>query len=126
MAHRHRSRSASFLSRDRVLPFAVSFTATCIFFIDMCAWIFDCGCRSLWAGADAFCNVHMAGGRHCPVCSHGTSGYAAVMIAVCVPQAAMSAWMRWSRRTRLLICLLLFPVSMIVAGLLLGTYDRYW
>ncbi|MQA28852.1 MAG: hypothetical protein GEU82_03290 [Luteitalea sp.] len=111
---------------DRLLPFAVSFAVTCIFFINLCAWIFECGCRSLWAGADALCNVHVADSRHCPFCSRGTLGYAAVMIAVSVPQAAVSAWTRWSRATRVLMCLLLFPASMVIAGLLLGAYDGYW
>jgi hypothetical protein len=99
---------------------------TCIFFLDLCAWIFDCGCRSLWAGADALCNVHLADSRHCPFCAHGTVGYAAVMAAVCFPQGAMAAWTRWNLTTRVLLCLFLFPVSMVFVGLLLGAYDGYW
>jgi hypothetical protein len=112
--------------KDRLLPFAISFVVTCVFFIDVCNWIFDCGCHSLWAGADAMCNVHLAGARHCPFCSRGVLGYAVVMTAVSAPQFAVSFWARGSRTTRALLCLVLFPAAMIAAGLLAGAYDGYW
>jgi hypothetical protein len=108
------------------LPFAVSFAATCVFFIDICDLIFDCGCRSLWAGADAMCNVHVANMRHCPFCARGVPGYAAIMAAVSVPQLAASLWSGGSRTRRVLLCLLLLPAGMIVVGGLLGVYDGYW
>ena len=108
------------------MPFAISFTATCLFFINVCDWIFDCGCRSLWAGADAMCNVHIAESRHCPICSHGIPGYAVVMAAVSLPQLAASLWLSTSMWARTVICLLLFPAGMIAVGGLLGLYDGYW
>jgi hypothetical protein len=112
--------------KHRLLPFAVSFAVTCVFFIDICDWIFDCGCRSLWAGADAMCNVHIAGSRHCPFCSRGVPGYAAIMAVVTLPQFAVAVWSGWSTMARLVACVLLVPVSMIVVGLLAGAYDGYW
>jgi len=111
---------------DRLLPFAVSFAATCLFFINLCDWLFDCGCRSLWAGADAMCNIHIAESRHCPFCSHGIAGYAGVMAAVTAPQFAVSWWTAWSRPTRTAVCLLLFPAGMIVVGVLAGLIGGYW
>ena len=112
--------------KHRLLPFAVSFAVTCVFFIDICDWIFDCGCRSLWAGADAMCNVHIVGSRHCPFCSRGVPGYAAIMAAVTLPQFAVAVWTGWSTMARLVVCVLLVPVSMVVVGLLAGAYDGYW
>ena len=112
--------------RDRILPFAISFAVTCLFFIKVCDWIFDCGCRSLWAGADAMCNVHLAGVHHCPICSRGIPGYAAVMMAVTAPQLAASLWLSWSPLVRTMICLLLFPAAMLAVGGALGVYDSYW
>ena len=112
--------------RDRILPFAVSFAATCLFFINVCDWIFDCGCRSLWAGADAMCNVHLANVHHCPICSRGIAGYTAVMAAVSAPQLAASVWLPFDKVTRIVLCLLLFPIGMIAVGGLLGLYDGYW
>ena len=110
---------------DRLLPFAISFVVTCVFFIDVCGWVFDCGCRSLWAGADAACNVH-GPGRHCPLCSGGVVTYAGVMATICVPQLAVSTRTTWSRATRMSLCLVLFPVAMIATSLLLGWTSGYW
>jgi len=112
--------------KDRVVPFAVSFTVTCVFFIDLCNVIFGCGCRSLWSGADVLCNVHLAGSRHCPFCSRGVPGYEAIMTLVGAPQLAMSMWSRWSRAARVVVCLLLFPSAMLAVGLVAGAYDGYW
>lgn len=111
---------------NRVLPFAVSFAATSLFFINVCAWLFQCGCHSLWAGADLTCNVHAALGRHCPFCSHGMPGYAGVFVLVCAPQLAAAMWSKWSTTARVALCLGLFPIAMGVVGLGLGWYEGYW
>lgn len=112
--------------KDRLVPFGVSFTVTCLFFINICDVIFGCGCRSLWSGADALCNVHLAGSRHCPFCSRGVVGYAAIMTLVSAPQFAVSMRSRWSLPARIVLCLLLFPAAMLAVGLAAGAYDRYW
>ncbi len=109
-----------------LLPFGISFAVTCTFFINLCAWIFQCGCHSLWAGADAACNVHAATGPHCPFCSHGTTGYAAVMILVSAPQLGASLWRPWSLRVRTLAALALFPIMMVGIGLVWGWVEGYW
>jgi hypothetical protein len=112
--------------KDRLVPFAVSFAVTCLFFINVCDLIFGCGCRSLWSGADAMCNVHLAASRHCPFCSRGIAGYAGVMTLVSAPQLAVSAWSRWGTTPRIIVCLLLFPAAMLALGLAAGAYDGYW
>jgi hypothetical protein len=111
---------------DRLLPFAVSFTFTCIFFINICDWIFDCGCRSLWAGADAWCNVHVPESRHCPFCSRGVPGYAVVLTAVSLPQLAVAWWSARGTLVRIVVCVLLVPAAMFAIGVPLGWYDGYW
>jgi hypothetical protein len=110
---------------DRLMPFAVSFATTCAFFINVCAWIFACGCRSVWAGADLACNIHRVEARHCPFCSHGIVGYAGVLLLVSIPQLAFSLT-SFGRSTRVVLCLALFPAAMIAVGLLLGWYEGYW
>ena len=110
----------------RLVPFAVSFGVTCVFFINVCAWIFQCGCHSLWAGADLTCNVHAVSGRHCPICSRGIPGYAGVFVLVCVPQLIGALWSSWSTPARVVLCLGLFPATMIAVGLALGWYQGYW
>lgn len=111
---------------DRLLPFAISFPATSAFFINFCSWMFECGCRSLWAGAASACNVHAAHGRHCPWCSHGLAGYAIVMTALCAPQLAVSLLTRWHWTVRALVAVGLFPAIGLAAGLAFGSYDGYW
>lgn len=112
--------------RNRLAPFGVSFAVTSAFFINMCAWLFECGCHALWAGADATCNIHTAGVRHCPVCSHGATGYAAMMAVLCAPQLCVSIWSGWSLPVRTILCLAIFPIVFVSAGLLLGLSDGYW
>ena len=104
----------------------MSFAVTCLVFINVCDWIFDCGCHSLWAGADAMCNVHLANSPHCPICSRGIAGYIGIMAVVTAPQLAASVWLPSSRLVRILLCLLLFPLGMLAVGLLAGTLDGYW
>ena len=111
---------------DRLLPFAVSFAATGAFFINVCAWLFACGCRALWAGADVACNVHLAQSRHCPFCSHGRPGYAILMALVSTPQLLASLLLHWGRPARVLACIALFPLSMVAVGLVLGWFDGFY
>lgn len=99
---------------------------TSALFLDVCDWWFACGCRSLWAGADAFCNVHAPAPPHCPICSHGPIGYTFAFLAVCLPQYLAAARVRRGPLVRTLVCLALFPVSFVVLGTLWGLADGYW
>ena len=72
------------------------------------------------------CNVHIANSRHCPICSHGMAGYAAVMAAVSLPQFAASFWLSRGMRARIVVCLLLFPAGMVAVGVVAGIWDGYW
>jgi hypothetical protein len=111
---------------NRIGPFLVSFAVTSTFFINFCAWVFACGCRALWAGADAACNIHAQHGRHCPWCSHGYAGYAAVMAMICTPQLAVSLFARWNWPLRTAICVALFPATGGVVALIYGWLEGYW
>jgi hypothetical protein len=110
----------------RVSPFLISFAVTCAFFINFCAWIFQCGCRSLWAGSDMACNIHAAHGHHCPWCSHGLVGYAIVMAGMCAPQFAVAMFTRWSWTTRTMAALAMIPAAGAVTALIFAWKDSYW
>lgn len=98
--------------KTRAAIAAVGLAVTSLFFIDLCNFIFDCGCASLWAGADAHCNIHTAATRHCPVCSHGVAGYAVTYAAIVLPQLAAAFLMRrGSWLPRLALVLALFPLA---------------
>jgi hypothetical protein len=40
-------------------------------FHSVCDLLFACGCRPLWAGGTAGCNIHQPGVPHCPFCTGG-------------------------------------------------------
>ena len=56
---------------------ALAFTAglSACFLLDLCNWLFACGCRNWFAGAVAQCNIHQAHGPHCPWCTMGAAGF---------------------------------------------------
>jgi hypothetical protein len=102
----------------------LSVGVTCAFFINFCATVFHCGCRSLWAGADAMCNIHAAGMHHCPWCQHQPVYAFAAMV---VPQAFISFARRpWSWWKRLALALAAFPVFGGIAAGIYGVASGYW
>ena len=110
-----------------VLLFLAAATVTSVFFIDVCNLIFECGCRSLWAGADAHCNIHQAHVRHCPFCSIGLAGSIGVWGAILAAQAAVMFLPRDGGALRRLAAgVVTFPVVAGVFGLVLGLSFGYW
>ena len=109
---------------QKSLIFAASAALTSVFFINFCALVFQCGCRSLWAGADAACNIHRAGVHHCPWCEHNPAlGYGG-MIGL---QALISFWPSgFSWPARLAAAALAFPLFGGVAALAYGLASGYW
>jgi hypothetical protein len=110
----------------RISPFLIAFAVTCAFFIDFCAWISQCGCRSLWRGADAACNVHAMVGHHCPWCSHGHLGQAIVMLLISAPQLAVAWLPKWGWGLRTAVAVAMFPVVGGVVAIGFGWVDGYW
>jgi hypothetical protein len=110
----------------RISPFLISFAVTSLFFINLCDWIFQCGCRSLWAGADIACNIHAAHGHHCPWCSHGHWGHALIMTMICAPQLAVAMLTKWSWPMRTIVALGMFPAIGLLVALGFGWADSYW
>jgi hypothetical protein len=124
-------RASSFLNGPRkglvkLSPFLFSFAITSTFFINFCAWIFQCGCRSLWAGADMACNIHVAHSRHCPWCSNGYAGYATVMVLLCAPQLAATLFTRWNWPIRTVLAIAMFPISGLLIAFVYGRMGGYW
>ncbi len=106
-----------------LLPLAVS----CAFVINLCSWIYQCGCRGWWSGAAEHCNIHMTGVRHCPWCCHGDLGFSLVLLLILIPQVVLMFWpgnRNW--RLRLLASFLVFPVWGGLIAAALGIADGYW
>jgi hypothetical protein len=112
--------------RNRWLLALGAAALTSLLFIDFCNLVYSCGCRSLWAGADAMCNIHTANVRHCPWCTIGLSGSVSVWLAIVAAQSAVAIRMggRWMMRT--LVTFGTFPVLGGVIALAMGLAQGYW
>ena len=93
---------------------------TWVFYIDLCGFYFQCGCKSLWAGGTAQCNIHHPGMKHCPLCLIPTIGYGALVASVLIAQSHF-AW-----RGKWLWAIILFPLLTGIQALALGWYRGYW
>jgi len=110
-------------SRQSALKFACAiliWSATVVFYIDLCGIYFQCGCRSLWAGGIAQCNIYRMGVKHCPICTLQMSENGAVVIAILIAQAIMMWRGKW------LWAIILFPLLVGIQALALGWYRGYW
>ncbi len=115
------------MHKKRTAVFLVSAAITCVFVINFCALIYRCGCHSFWAGAADECNIHSYEMHHCPWCSIGAEGFAAVVLAIVAVQAALSFGPhRFAIAARLLSSLIAFPVSGAAIALALGLLQGYW
>ena len=113
--------------RSMALIFAAAATVTSVFFINFCAAIFRCGCASLWSGADAHCNIHMAGSRHCPWCMYGSVASVIPWALIVAAQAAISFWPHpMHAGVRLVSALAAFPVTGTVVAIAYGISTGYW
>ncbi|MGH9672797.1 MAG: hypothetical protein ACRD44_06405 [Bryobacteraceae bacterium] len=107
--------------------FSIAFVTSCVFIINFCDLMYRCGCTFLWAGADARCNIHTPGVRHCPWCEMGGAGFALVLGSVIVAQAAACfAAASWGWPARLAAGLAAFPASAGVTALVVGWAKGYW
>ncbi len=106
--------------------FLVSAALTSLFFINFCATVYQCGCRSLWDGAALHCNIHMPQARHCPWCAVGASGAAAIYGAILAGQAVCSFFPPWIWPWRLAAAVAAFPGVGFLIAVLMGIAQGYW
>lgn len=109
---------------QKALIFLASAAVSSAFFINLCAWVFRCGCSSWWAGAADSCNIHMAGMKHCPWCTHYPALAYGLILA---PQLAISFWPgTWFWLMRLAAAMVAFPVAGVIAAAVWGYATGYW
>jgi len=113
--------------RSALPIFLLGATVTTLFMINLCDLIFDCGCRSWWAGGVEHCNIHDPNSRHCPWCSVGDTGFALIWVGMVMPQAVLSLFPpRWAWPKRLGATLAAFAVFGILIGIVMGVSMGYW
>jgi hypothetical protein len=104
---------------------AAAFTS--VFFIDFCNLVYQCGCRSLWAGAAAACNIHTHGVRHCPWCSIGPAGAILIWVSVVSSQIVVALRSGYSRLySTALASFAMFPLVGGVLAVGFGLWFGYW
>ena len=110
----------------RIAVFLLAASVAYVFFINLCDFMFHCGCQSLWAGAAAMCNINMPDLPHCPFCSTGWWGASFPKWVMWSAQAAI-AFPPWKMGdgTRLLLSLASFPVVGGVIGLIIALSTGY-
>ncbi|MBI1896757.1 MAG: hypothetical protein HYS04_09535 [Acidobacteria bacterium] len=110
------------------LLFLVAAAVSLVFLIDFCGWLYGCGCHSLWAGADAHCNIHQPGPPDCPWCAIGVAGS---LVFVAAPILAAQAGVvlasaGWPFLPRLALAILAFPATGLLIGTAIGLWRGYW
>jgi len=111
----------------RTLALGAVFTISSVFFIDVCDLVFDCGCRSVWAGASTACNIHHTAGPHCPWCAHPlAAGLVAFLAMAAVQTFIVLGPGRAGAKRRFALALLSFPVTAGIVGVVQGFLWDYW
>jgi hypothetical protein len=111
----------------RRLALLALLAVTGILFIDLCAAVFGCGCRSLWNGAAGGCNVHAPAPPHCPWCVHPFAGGAVAFVSI----VAVQTWTilrpgRLPLALRAALALAVAPALGGLAGAIHGFLWEYW
>ena len=114
-------------AQERGISFGTAAAVTSVFFINFCATIFQCGCASLWSGADSHCNIHSNDGHHCPWCAHGRAASVIPYIVIIAAQAflALSRY-RMPIFVRLALTTAAFPVAGALLAMAAGLASGYW
>jgi hypothetical protein len=119
-------RQQTLSKRSRALIASVGLLVTAVFFINFCDLVYRCGCRSLWAGAAAHCNIHRASGPHCPWCSVGQAGSLAVFLFIAAVQGHVAFRTQRSGYIVFGLTLLAFPAVGAVLAIAMGVWKGYW
>jgi hypothetical protein len=94
-------------------------SASWLFLIRLCGWIYQCGCRNWWDGGAAQCNIHLAHAKHCPLCATPYV-YDGLLLVIVIAQGRL-VW-----RGGWLWAALAFPGITLFSTLVLGWYRGYW
>jgi hypothetical protein len=112
--------------RSRLLLAIAATVLTSVLYLDFCNLMYACGCRSLWAGADAMCNIHRPESRHCPWCTMGLAGSLFVWLAIVATQALFALRVRAGWPMRSLFTFGAFPVVGGAIAAAIGIAQGYW
>lgn len=111
----------------RHAAFGLSLGVTAVLFVNLCAMVFGCGCRSLWNGIASACNIHAVDLPHCPWSEHPLLGGGVAFAATVVVQWAVCHLPeRVGFARRLALGVLAFPLTSGVVAWIQGRLWSYW
>lgn len=106
---------------------ALGAAVTSLWFINLCDWIFACGCQAWWAGAADHCNIQQAGHPDCPWCQDGGTPGAVAYALILAAQVAVSfAPGRGGWIWRAVAVIAAFPLVGAGIGVITGLWLGYW
>ena len=107
--------------------FGITGAVMAVFFVDFCAFVFQCGCRSLWDAVSTYCNIHASSGPHCPWCEYPLTGGGVAFGVTLVAQWAAFFLPKGVRLgTRGLLAIIAFPLAAGAIALAQGLLWGYW
>jgi hypothetical protein len=95
--------------------------------MNVCALLFQCGCRSWWTGAATHCNIHQAGAKHCPWCTLDPNIFWGLFAGFVVCELAAVLFTRhrpWWQQFAAGVAAYLVAAT-LSAGVL-GVFQHYW
>ncbi len=107
--------------------FVAAVAVSGVLFVNWCAVVFQCGCRSLWNGVSVACNIHAAAGPHCPWCEHPLAGGGIAFFAMLAAQyLVIYRWSLSGFARRFGLAMIAFPIVTGVVALAQGWVWGYW
>ena len=95
--------------------------------MNVCALLFQCGCRSWFTGAAAHCNIHQAGVKHCPWCTLDPSIFWSLFIGFILCElAAVLATRHRPWWWQLMAALGAYLLAATLSAAVLGVFQHYW
>jgi hypothetical protein len=110
----------------KLLPSAVGATLLVAVVLNLCDWIFRCGCHSWWTGAAAHCNIHMAHHRHCPWCTLPGNTFWMILGLIAAAQVWGGIKAAGPTTQSLLASLVIGFTLTMFFGLAAGMFSGYW
>ena len=110
----------------KLLALAATASASWALFINFCNLVYQCGCRSLWAGAADHCNIHTLEGPHCPWCVDAWTGPLVSGLVTLAQALVLLVPGRATLLTRSVAAALSLPVVGGALALIFGVARGYW
>lgn len=110
-----------------LIAFGASASVAYATLLNLCALLFQCGCRSWFTGAAAHCNIHLAHAKHCPWCTLAPTYFWSLFGVFVAAQALAIVFLRQRPVAQQFTAALgAYLASATLSALVLGFSQHYW